>query len=205
MIISPIVRFMTSSILDLRRPFVLATASPDRRKLVADTGLSFIPDAVDIDEAPLPGEGLSDYVSRLAQAKARAAIPPSLEAIIVAVDTAIGLGEEIIGKPADEANAREILARLSGKTHEVASAIALSDIAHGALEVEITRTEVTFDKLSEQTIRWYLATGEWKGRAGAYAIQGKGAALIAGVRGCLTNVIGISIPTLLRMLQSAAS
>ena len=194
---------MVPAILDLTRPFVLATASPDRRKLVADTGLPFIPDAVDIDESALSGEGLSDYVSRLAQAKARAVVPPSLEAVVVAVDTAIGLGEEIIGKPADEARAREILARLSGRTHEVASAIALSDIARGAVEVEITRTEVTFAPLSGQMIRWYLATGEWKGRAGAYAIQGKGAALIANVKGCFTNVIGISIPTLLRMLSNA--
>jgi len=153
----------------------------------------------------LPGEAIGEYVSRLALAKAAAALPPSLDAVIVTVDTAIGLGDEIIGKPADEADARRILGKLSGKTHEVASAIAVRDASGASCSVETVRTEVAFDQLSEMAVEWYISTGEWKNRAGAYAIQGKGASLISEVRGCFTNVIGISIPTLLRMLSSIRS
>lgn len=189
-------------IIDFRRPLVLATASEARRGLVAATGLPFIPDKVDIDEAPLPSESVDDYVVRLARAKAEAAIPPSLDAVTVAVDTAIGLDGAIIGKPRDKGHAREILRSLSGRTHEVVSAIALRDLAAASLWTEVTRTEVRFEVLSAQMLDWYLSTGEWEGRAGAYAIQGKGAALITEVRGCFTNVIGISIPTFLRMLSA---
>ena len=187
-------------IIDFKRPLVLATASEARRRLVADAGIAFIPDKVDIDESPLAGEEVSTYVARLASAKAAAVVPPSLDAVIVAVDTAIGLDGKIIGKPRDEADARDILSRLSGRAHEVASAIAIRDAAGSAEAIELTKTEVSFVKLSVGTLDWYLSTGEWRGRAGAYAIQGKGAALIASVRGCFTNVIGISIPTLLKML-----
>lgn len=188
-------------IIDVRRPIVLATASEARRELVAAIGFSFLPDAVSIDERPLPGEGVPEYVARLARAKAEGCIPPSPDAVVVAVDTAIGLDGEIIGKPADEFHARRILERLSGRWHEVASAIALRDAAAASIATETTRTEVRFEALSDQAIAWYLSTQEWDGRAGAYAIQGKGAALVAEIRGCFTNVIGISIPTLLRMLS----
>lgn len=193
---------METKLIDLKRPLVLATASEARRALVSATGLDFTASAVDIDESPLPGEAISEYVERLSRAKADAVLPPSLDALIVAVDTAIGLGDEIIGKPKDAAHARKILTKLSGQTHEVASAIALRDIMAASVSVEVTRTEVSFERLPEKTIEWYISTGEWKNRAGAYAIQGKGAALISRVQGCFTNVIGISIPTLVRMLLS---
>lgn len=193
---------METKLIDLKRPLVLATASEARRALVSATGLNFTASAVDIDESPLPGEEISEYVERLSRAKADAVLPPSLDALIVAVDTAIGLGDEIIGKPKDASHARKILTKLSGQTHEVASAIALRDIMAASVSVEVTRTEVSFERLPEKTIEWYISTGEWKNRAGAYAIQGKGAALISRVQGCFTNVIGISIPTLVRMLLS---
>ena len=189
------------AIIDFKRPLVLASASEARRALLSGAGLKFIPDAVDIDETPLPGEAVTDYVSRLAEMKANASVPPALDAVIIAVDTAIGLEEKIIGKPRDESHAREILRELSGKTHEVASAIAVRDLMSASIDVEITRTEVTFDALDVRMIDWYMSTGEWRGRAGAYAIQGKGASLVSNVRGCFTNVIGLSMPTLLRMLR----
>lgn len=189
-------------IIPQKRPLILATASEARRRLVSDAGLEFFPDVVEIDETSLAGESIDDYVLRLAKAKADACVPASLDALIVAVDTAIGLDGAIIGKPADEKHAREMLSLFSGRTHEVVSAIALRDVKNAAIDTDITRTEVRFDKLSKRAIDWYIETGEWKGRAGAYAIQGKGAALIAGVKGCFTNVIGISIPKLLRMIES---
>ncbi|MFH1830598.1 MAG: Maf family protein, partial [Pseudomonadota bacterium] len=192
-------------IIDFNRPLVLATASEARRKLVYDTGLRFTAFSVDVDETPLDGEQVAPYVERLAKTKAEAANPTSLDAVIVAVDTAIGLDGNIIGKPEDEAHARQILRLLSGRTHEVVSAIALSDIKNATIDTTVTITEVEFVDLSDQAIEWYIKTKEWKNRAGAYAIQGKGAALVLSVRGCFTNVIGISISTLLEMLKKASS
>ncbi len=193
------------AIIPFTRPLVLATASPARRRLVAEAGFSFIPDVASIDESPQDDEKVAAYVERLARQKAEAIVPPALDAVIIAVDTAIGIDGAIIGKPRDREDARAILKRLSGCEHQVASAIALRDIASATIDVEVTATTVRFSSLDDGMIDWYLATGEWKGRAGAYAIQGKGAALIDEVRGCFTNVIGISIPTLLRMLRAASA
>lgn len=193
--------FRRMAIIDFRRPIVLATASEARRALVSDAGIKFVADVVEIDESARPGEDVGDYVTRLSTEKANCVIPPTLDAVIITVDTAIGLEGEIIGKPRNEVHAREILERFSGKTHEVVSAITIRDIDRGTLDTSLTRTFVKFVKLDRRTIDWYLDTGEWRGRAGAYAIQGKGAALIEEVRGCFTNVIGISMPALIMMLR----
>ena len=192
---------MTKSIIKLNRPLVLATASPARRKLVSDLGINHIIDTVDIDESPNDGEKVIDYVRRLASDKVHAAIPPSLDAIIVTVDTAIGIDGTIIGKPKNEDHARKILQQLSGRDHEVLSAIAVRDMKGETVDIEVTHTIVEFIKLTDDMIDWYISTNEWQNRAGAYAIQGKGMSLVKEVRGCLTNVIGISIPSFLRMLS----
>jgi septum formation protein len=126
----------------------------------------------------------------------------SNDEVIIAVDTSIGLDDEIIGKAADEEHCRRILNKLSGRTHDVASAIAVRDIEQNRIIIEQTTTAVTFAKLNGKTIDWYISTNEWRGKAGAYAIQGKGSALVTGVCGCYTNVIGISIPTLLHILEN---
>ena len=188
------------AIIEFTRPLVLASASPARRELLNDTGLKFATQVVAIDESVRAGEEVGAYCERLASAKALAAIPPSSDAVIVAVDTAIGLGGAVIGKPVDEKHAREILKQLSGMSHEVASGIAVRDVLKATMDTSVVLTEVKFVPLTDAMIDWYLSTGEWQGRAGAYAIQGKGAALIAEVKGCFTNVIGLSIPTLLKML-----
>jgi len=189
------------AIIDFTRPLVLASASPARRELLNDTGLKFVTQIVTIDESVKAGEEVGVYCERLARAKAMAATPPSKDAVIVAVDTAIGLGGAVIGKPADERHAREIIKQLSGRPHEVASGIAVRDALKGTIGTSVVRTEVVFSPLTDAIIDWYISTGEWRGRAGAYAIQGKGSALIASVNGCFTNVIGLSIPMLLKMLS----
>lgn len=193
------------AIMTFMRPIVLATASEARRKLVSDAGIAFATLVVDVDETPLRGEDVGDYVERLARAKAEAVVPPSLSAVVVAVDTAIGLGGRIIGKPRDERHAREILRALSGKTHDVASAIAMRDLESAEISVERVVTEVTFRALSDEAVEWYVGTGEWTGKAGAYAIQGKGVALVEEVSGCFTNVIGLSMPVFLRMLAKLSA
>lgn len=188
------------AIIEFTRPIVLASASPARRELMNDTGLKFTTQVVSIDESVRAGEEVGVYCERLARAKAEAAVPPSRDTVIIAVDTAIGFGGTVIGKPTDERHAREILKQLSGRSHDVVSGIAVSDCLKKTIETSIVRTEVKFVPLTDQMIEWYLSTGEWRARAGAYAIQGKGAALIASVNGCFTNVIGLSIPALLKML-----
>ena len=188
------------AIIDFSRPLVLATASPARRKLVSDAGLDFTAQTVSIDESIREGEGVGEYVERLARAKAEAVRGAPPDAVIVTVDTAIGIGGRIIGKPADESHARKILGVLSSRTHVVVSAITVRDDKADGTVTEITTTEVAFSKLTAGMIDWYISTGEWKGRAGAYAIQGNGAALVSSVNGCFTNVIGISIPALIAML-----
>jgi septum formation protein len=192
------------AIISFTRPLIIATASEARRKLVADAGLEFSSIAVEIDESVQPGEEVGSYVERLARAKADAVVPPSLDSVIVTVDTAIGLGSEIIGKPRDESHARQIIGVLSGKTHQVASAIALRDVKEATTKTELTFTEVRFWDLPDRAIDWYISTGEWRGRAGAYAIQGKGASLVDSVKGCFTNVIGISMPSLFGMLSTVS-
>jgi len=189
------------AIIEINRPIVLATASPARRELVAGIGIEFTAQVVSIDESPMEGEGVSEYVERLARSKADAVTGASSDSVIVTVDTAIGIDERIIGKPADEKDAREILGALSGRTHVVVSAIAVRDARTGEVEVQLTSTDVTFSVLSAEMIDWYIGSGEWEGRAGAYAIQGKGSCLVKRVDGCFTNVIGISIPALIEMLR----
>ena len=188
-------------IISMNRALILATASPARRKLVADAGIVFNPDSVDIDETPYESEIVTDYVERLACAKARAVIPSIPNPVIVAVDTAIGLDGMIIGKPRDKKYARELLKLFSGRTHDVVSAIAVRDDSGGVIISETIKTEVRFIELASTMMDWYIDTDEWRGRAGGYAIQGRGAILVEDVRGCFTNVIGLSMPTLIRMLS----
>jgi septum formation protein len=118
--------------------------------------------------------------------------------LVLGVDTLVALGGAIYGKPADEDEARRTLAALSGETHQVVSGVALS---HGGVLREATAvTEVTFRALPERVIDWYLASGEWRGRAGGYAIQGRGAALVRQIRGDYLNVVGLPASTLLDLL-----
>lgn len=187
-------------IINFNRPLLLATASPARRDLLTATGLEFATCTTNIDETILSGETIESYVTRLAILKAESAAPQSLDSIIIAVDTAIGLGKEIIGKPDDELHARSILTKLSGNTHLVASSIAVRDIKSAVTKTTLSITKVTFVDITPHMLDWYISTGEWKARAGAYAIQGKGAALVSRVDGCFTNVIGMSVPVLMDML-----
>ena len=185
----------------LSRPLILATASEARRKLISDLGIKFIMDTVEIDESPLKDEKIRDYVERLAKEKADKVVPPSLDSLIITVDTAIGINDNIIGKPKDRKDAERIIKILSGNTHSVFSSIALRDMKTQFVETKTTETKVEFIEISEEIINWYLSTGEWNNRAGAYAIQGKGMSLVKRIDGCLTNVIGISIPSFLELLS----
>lgn len=178
---------------------MLASASPRRRELLSGLGLARLGYTLrlrpaDIDEAVLPGEAPAALVARLAAGKAAAAAQGETEALVVAADTVVVLGAEILGKPADEAENRDYLRRLSGATHEVFSGHALR--LGGAGEDFVVRTAVTFRPLAADEIVNYAATGEGLDKAGGYAIQGMGAALVAGIEGCYSNVVGLSLPGL---------
>jgi len=115
---------------------------------------------------------------------------------VLGADTDVGLDGEVLGKPRDAAHARELLARLAGRRHEVVGGIAIAE--HGAITAEaVVVTAVDFRALDDATLDWYVATGEWEGRAGGYAIQGRGAALVAGIEGDYLNVVGLPLARLL--------
>jgi septum formation protein len=179
-----------------RPALVLASSSPQRRALLQRLGLPF---SVRVPEASELRSGDPLHLAREnALRKARAALAPGAHEVVVGCDTLVALDGVIYGKPADEREARETLRALSGAEHEVVSGLALLFGARqGQERTAIACTGVTFRELSEELLDWYLATGEWRGRAGAYAIQGAGAALVRSVRGDYENVVGLPLASLL--------
>jgi septum formation protein len=192
-----------------RRPgLVLASGSPQRRALLERLGVAFVScvsDAVELD-AGEPAAVAVENALRKARAVAARLRPgpgaadrePSEHAglPVLGVDTLVAVGSTIYGKPADEAAARTTLAALSGRTHVVLSGLAV--IAPGGREESATvATRVRIRRLDAGTIDWYVATGEWRGRAGGYAIQERGIALVAGIDGDYANVVGLPVAGLL--------
>jgi septum formation protein len=179
-----------------RPALVLASSSPQRRALLKRLGVPF---SVRVPKTSELCRGDPLHLAREnALRKARAALAPGAWEIVVGCDTLVALDGVIYGKPADERQARETLTALSGAEHEVVSGLAvLFGAEQGRERIAIARTGVTFRELTEVLLDWYLATGEWRGRAGAYAIQGAGAALVKSVRGDYENVVGLPLSSLL--------
>ena len=174
-------------------PFVLASASPRRLELLRQVGMA--PDCIDppdIDETPRRGELPPAYVMRLAEEKARTVMPRHPGAFILGADTVVACGRRILPKTEDEASARSCLELLSGRRHRVHGAITLV-IPDGGLTSRRVDSLVAFKRLSEIEIRAYLCSGEWRGKAGGYAIQGRAAALIRWVSGSYSNVVGLPL------------
>ncbi|MFE8597021.1 Maf family protein [Archangium violaceum] len=184
---------------------VLASASPRRRELLGQLGLAFDVSAADIDETPHQGEAATAYVLRLAREKARTVATRTPGAWVLAADTTVVLGDELLGKPHDAAEVRDMMRRLSGRTHEVQTGVALAGPGgeHPCEHAMVVRTRVTFRPLSEGEIAWYASTGESLDKAGGYAIQGKGGFLVAGIEGSPTNVIGLPLGETLELLARA--
>jgi septum formation protein len=174
----------------------LASASPRRRELLSQIGVSFQVVNVAIDESVAAGEGAVAYVTRLAEAKAGAGRRHSdgegLPARpVIAADTAVIIDGEILGKPGDCEDALRMLTRLSGRTHEVLTAVALATV--GGLASRVSRSEVTFRPISAVEAREYWNTGEPCDKAGGYAIQGYGAVFVAGLHGSFSGVMGLPL------------
>jgi septum formation protein len=180
---------------------VLASASPRRRELLGQLGLAFEVSAADIDETPHPGEAAPAYVLRLAREKARTVANRNPGAWVLAADTTVVLGEELLGKPHDTSEVREMMTRLSGRIHEVQTGVALA--CPSGEEALVVRTRVTFRSLSPEEIAWYASTGESLDKAGGYAIQGKGGFLVERIEGSPTNVIGLPLGETLGLLARA--
>jgi septum formation protein len=186
---------------------VLASASPRRRELLARLGIALVVAPVDVDETPAPGEAPAAYVRRVAGAKcdaaaaARAGQTPDLP--VLGADTTVIVGAEILGKAADAAEARRMLTLLAGRRHEVTTAYRLR-FAGRMLERAVT-TLVSFRPLQPAELDAYLASGEWEGKAGAYAVQGIAGAFVTDLRGSHTNVIGLPLSEVLADLQALSA
>jgi septum formation protein len=180
-----------------RAPLVLASASPQRRAILERLGAQFSvrPSGVEEIDHGEPADVALENALRKARAARVAGERDGARETVLGCDTLVALDGRIYGKPPDEEAARVTLKALSGCTHTVFSGLAL--ITADSERSAVARTEVVFRECGEQLIDWYVRSGEWRGRAGGYAIQGRGAALVREVRGDYENVVGLPLATLL--------
>jgi septum formation protein len=192
----------------LDRPIYLASRSPRRQELLGQIGVRFEVMQADVDEAVAAGESPRAYVERLARAKAEAGwqrierdgLP---RAPVLGADTTVTLDGRILGKPADRAEAAAMLASLSGRLHEVLTAVALKSGAR--MESALSVSEVRFKALSSDEIARYVATGECEDKAGAYGIQGHAARFVADLRGSFSGVMGLPLYETAQLLERIGS
>jgi septum formation protein len=177
---------------------VLASQSPRRREILLLAGIPFTVRVADVDESLLAGESPSAYVQRLAAAKAHA-VEASAEETVLGADTTVVIDGDILAKPADVADARRMLAQLSGRRHEVLTGICLRQGAHSICEY--AATGVVFASLSSEEIDAYVATGEPMDKAGAYAIQGLASKFVERIEGDYFNVMGLPVALVYRRLR----
>ncbi len=180
---------------------VLASASPRRLDILRQLGLDAEVRPADVDERMLPGEDPEGHVRRLAREKAQRVLALESDALVLAGDTVVVRDGHVLGKPGGDEEAVAMLQSLSGRTHEVLSGIAVAD-AHGVLDA-CARTRVRFRSFDHDTARRYVATGEPMDKAGAYGIQGLGAALVEEVDGDYYSIVGLPVSALLRLLRQA--
>jgi septum formation protein len=171
---------------------ILASGSPQRKAILEQLGVDFRVEVPDVEEVT---EGdPRELVVENALRKARACAGET----VLGADTAVVLGDRVFGKPADAGEAEDFLWRLSGVTHQVMTGVALRTAASERSDVAVT--QVRFRELDRTDLDWYLASGEWRGRAGGYAIQSRGAALVESIEGDYWNVVGLPVALLLRLL-----
>jgi septum formation protein len=179
-------------------PILLASTSPQRRAILEQLDIPFEVVAPAYEEHDLADADVYDLVREHARGKARSVAQLAGERPVLGVDTAVAVGGTILGKPANAAEAERMLEELSGETHVVVSGLCLITPAWEVVEHESTR--VTFRALTPRELAYHLAHGEWEGRAGAYAIQGRGAALVERIEGDYLNVVGLPAALLVRLL-----
>jgi len=178
---------------------ILASQSPRRRELLSLVGIDHEVQPADIDETPWPDEAPVPHTERLARAKAQVIAARAPEALVIAADTIVVIDGAILGKPADIPDARAMLRRLSGRTHEVCTAMA---VAQGErIESAVVRVPVRFRALDDDTIARYVNTGEPMDKAGAYGIQGYGATIVEHIEGDYFAVMGLSLVTIVQLAE----
>jgi septum formation protein len=184
------------------KPIILASASPRRAEILKKIGLAFTIRPSAIDETAVPALSPAECVTELARRKAKAVAAAIPEGILIGADTIVVLGKTILGKPASEAEACDMLRRLSGKTHRVFTGFAILDRPSNREATGVEMTEVTFRELAENEIAAYVRSGEAMDKAGAYGIQDTSAVFVARINGCFYNVIGFPLPRFYLALRS---
>jgi len=180
---------------------ILASASPRRAELLRQVGIPFRQVVSGVNEDLQDPADPDEHVRELSRRKAGDVADRFDSGIVLGADTIVVLDEHILGKPADEQDAIEMLRRLGGRTHKVYTGLTLIDAASRASVSHVEITEVTFHQLTGNEIAAYVATGEPMDKAGAYGIQGKGALLVGGIRGCYFNVVGLPLAGLMNALR----
>lgn len=178
----------------LEEKLVLASKSPRRAEILRAVGCTFEAIAADIDETRYASEDAVSYVKRLARTKAETVALKTSAGVVLGADTVVVIDNQILGQPQDDDDARRMLRLLSGKWHEVLTGVALvraRELAQGSVDHEATR--VRFCEMSQEEIDWYVSSGEPRGKAGAYAIQGRGALFIEEIQGDYFNVVGLPV------------
>lgn len=179
---------------------ILASASPRRAELLRNAGIAFTAQATRIPERRRQGESPRKFAERLAREKAHAILARRPRSLVLGADTIVVVRGEVLGKPRDRSDARRMLRLLSGRSHQVTTAVCLAGPSFEDLRSETTR--VTMRKLSEKEIRDYVASREPRDKAGAYAIQGIASRWISRIEGCYFNVVGLPVPLVYRMLRA---
>lgn len=185
-----------------RDPLILASGSPRRAELLARAGYRFEVVPPDIDEQRQAGEGPRDYVARLAAEKAAAVAPRYPERVVLAADTTVVVDSTVLGKPQDPDDAAGMLRRLSGRAHDVLTGVAVR--RGGACVSAVEKTAVHLADLDDELIGWYVATGEPSDKAGAYGVQGIASRFVTRVEGSYSNVVGLPLALVDRLLASLA-
>jgi septum formation protein len=178
---------------------ILASASPRRQELLRNAGIAFIVDPADIDETPLPEESPQTCVQRLARSKALVVHQRHSKDFVLGADTIVVIDGEILNKPRDAEDAARMLGMLSGRTHEVMTGICI--LSTGLEQTAFETTRVTMCELADEEIRGYVATGEPRDKAGAYAIQGIASRWIPRIEGDYGNVVGLPVALVYRILR----
>mgnify|MGYP004704094767 CR=1 FL=1 len=183
------------------RRLILASGSPRRQELLQSVGADFVVDPSQASEEVEGAMHPAELVQVLALRKAAEVAARYSDGLVIGSDTIVALGDEVMGKPKDEADARRMLLRLSGHTHQVHTGVAIIDAASAKKQVAAECTQVTMRPISLDEVERYIATGEPRDKAGAYAIQGRACLFITGIDGCYFNVVGLPLQRLNTMLR----
>jgi septum formation protein len=189
----------------IQHAVVLGSASPRRAELLRAAGIEFDVMPADVDESVRAGEAPDLYVRRVAEEKALVVAARAPDRLVLAADTTVVIDDVMLGKPADDADAKRMLSLLSGRTHQVFTAVAVYRSGMSRPLTEVERTDVEFARLTEFEIDWYVASGEPHDKAGAYAIQGYASRFVARINGSYSNVVGLPVALVYDMLKGVTT